>query len=238
MFLNPASFLCTLWASAHTCIYCIWFNLEPLFLANLKILAVIINAKFWVPVSSVWIKLSVSSNAELHYSGVSESLPSHQQCCALVVQGSTAVLVEPCSALGSAAAMSVPLLRSSWAKKILLPLAGLLGRCYLFLPGVPRGGYNFVWVQGCWGEAPALGRLCLKHWLAQSFWEVAAIDLTKLFVSPCPPFYTTIKPLWLVSVLTSAPFFFHHSVLKNVRHWQPGIHCFCLVAVCGSGPLA
>lgn len=207
MFLSPASFLCTLWASVHTCIYCIWFKLEPLFLANLEILAVIISVKFWLPISNVWIKLAGSSNAELHYSGVSESLPNHwvsSQPLAVLCSGGSGQHSCPGGAMFCSWLCYSNVCSSSeiLSKKSFSPLLGFWGDAACSS-------------QVCLGEvtvlceAPALDRLCFKHGLAQSCWEVAATliptNLTELFVSPCLLFYTTLKPLWLVSVLTSAP---------------------------------
>lgn len=115
---------------------------------------------------------------------------------ALVVQGNTAVLVEPCSALG-------------------------LSYCNIcsFSPLRAFWGYATCSSQVCLGEvtiscecraddgkAPALGRLCLKHWFAQSCWEVAAAlvttNLAKLFVSPS---YLFIQPLSLSDWYQSSP---------------------------------
>lgn len=90
----------------------------------------------------------------LHHSGISESLPSHQQCYALVVQGSTAAHGRACSGHGLCYSNLCSSSEIFWSKKVLLPLAGLLGICHLFLPGVPRGGYNSMWVQGCWWGGP------------------------------------------------------------------------------------
>lgn len=120
--------------------------------------------------------------------------------------------------LVSATATSVLLLRSSWEKKSFSPLLACWGDATCSSQ-VCLGKVTILCeCRAAGGETPALGRLCLKHWFAQSCWEAAATlvttDLAKLFVSPSLSFYTTIRAG--ISPHQCMYSCFHHSALKKM----------------------
>lgn len=122
--------------------------------------------------------------------------------------------------LASATAVSSEIFLS---KKILLPFAGLLGRCHLFLPGVPRGGYNFVSAGLLVGRPLVLAACASSTGLhrAAGKWQPVTppqILLSFLFLLA----YLFIQPLSLSDWYQSSQCrysCFHHSILKNVKHW-------------------
>lgn len=102
--------------------------------------------------------------------------------------------------LASAAATSDIFLRPPWTKHFLSPFLEFQGDASCSSQ-VCQGQVTTsceCWATGC-EAAPVVGSPCLKHWLAQSFWEASATLVTtnfpKLFVSPCQSFYISIKPL-------------------------------------------
>lgn len=167
----------------------------------------IISVKFWVPISNVWIKLA--GRAELL-----RVLWVSSQRSAVLCSGSSGQH----SCAGGSMFCPQPLLQQHlfffWdfleQKNPSAPLLGFWGDATCSSQ-VCLGEVTI----SCGGEAPALGSLCLKRWLAQSYWEVAATlvttSLTKLFFSPCLSFCTTIKPLWYqsspVQVFLFSPFY-------------------------------